>query len=98
MKPDNYRSLCHLCFRPIRWFSTLLASCLLGTPQTHAKEHEILTRADGAPENEWKTLEHGASIGATYTKSFPAATARYVRLKINDSGALPKFSEFQIYE
>ena len=32
MKPDNYRSLRHLCSRPIRWFSTLLAAGLLATP------------------------------------------------------------------
>jgi alpha-L-fucosidase len=66
--------------------------------EVRTKDFEILTRAEGSPENEWKTLEHGSSIGATYTKAFPAATARYVRLKINNSGALPKFSEFQIYE
>ena len=41
---------------------------------------------------------HGTSIGATYTKSFPAVSARYVRFKINDSGVLPSFSEFQTYE
>jgi hypothetical protein len=66
--------------------------------EVRTKDFELLARADGAPAGQWQTIEHGTSIGATYSKSFPAVTARYVRLKINDSGVLPHFSEFQIYQ
>lgn len=58
---------------------------------------ELLARpADSAPDA-WQTLDKGTSIGSTYSKSFAPITARYLRLKVNDSGALPRFSEIQIY-
>lgn len=46
---------------------------------------------------DWIPLDHGNKIGHTYSKTFPAVTGRYVRLKINDAGKLPHFSEIQIY-
>jgi alpha-L-fucosidase len=65
--------------------------------EVRTKDFEILVRSDGTPEADWKTIERGSSIGATYTKSFPTVTGRYIRIKINDSGVLPHFSEFQVY-
>lgn len=47
--------------------------------------------------NEWKLLDKGNKIGHTYSKSFELLTSRYIRLQVNDSGVLPKFSEFQVY-
>ncbi len=47
---------------------------------------------------DWITLDHGKKIGHTYSKTFPAVTGRYLRLKINDAGKLPHFSEFQVYK
>jgi alpha-L-fucosidase len=45
----------------------------------------------------WINLDTGKKIGHTYSISFNKVNARYVRLKVNDSGILPKFSEIQIY-
>ncbi len=66
--------------------------------ETRTKSFEILARAEGSSADQWTTVERGNSIGSTYTKKFAPVTARYVRLKINDSGALPRFSEIQLYE
>ena len=65
--------------------------------ETRTKSFELLARAEGAPADQWQTVERGGSIGSTFSKKFAPITARYVRLKINDSGALPRFSEIQVY-
>ena len=46
---------------------------------------------------DWIKLDHGTHIGHTYTRRFATVSGRFVRLKVNDSGKLPHFSEFQIY-
>jgi alpha-L-fucosidase len=66
--------------------------------ETRTKSFEILVRPAASSADTWQTIERGTSIGSTYTKKIPPVTARYVRLKINDSGALPRFSEIQLYD
>lgn len=63
--------------------------------EERTKNFDLLYRTD---QGDWLPLDHGNKIGHTYSKSFPAVTGRYVRLKINDAGKLPHFSEFQIYD
>jgi alpha-L-fucosidase len=47
---------------------------------------------------EWVRLDKGKKIGHTYSITFDEKTSRYVRLKVNNSGILPKFSEIQVYQ
>jgi alpha-L-fucosidase len=65
--------------------------------ERRTSDFELLARAEGSAPDAWQTIDKGKSIGSTYTKKFTPVTARYLRLKINDSGALPRFSEIQIY-
>lgn len=65
--------------------------------ERRTSDFELLARTADSPPDAWQTLDKGTSIGSTYSKSFSPVTARYLRLKINDSGALPRFSEIQIY-
>jgi hypothetical protein len=48
--------------------------------------------------NDWITIDKGNKIGHTYSISFEKKTDRYIRLLVNNSGVLPKFSEIQVYE
>ncbi len=66
--------------------------------EQRTKDFELLARPANAAPDAWQTLDKGKSIGSTYSKSFAPVTARYLRLKINDSGSLPRFSEIQIYD
>jgi alpha-L-fucosidase len=65
--------------------------------ERRTSDFELLARAANSAPEAWQTLDKGTSIGSTYSKSFAPVTARYLRLKINDSGALPRFSEIQVY-
>jgi hypothetical protein len=66
--------------------------------ETRTKGFEVLARADGAATDAWTTVDAGVGIGSTYSKRFKPTTARYLRLNIKDSGALPRFSEIQVYD
>jgi alpha-L-fucosidase len=46
--------------------------------------------------NEWVTLDKGSKIGKTYSIGFDQKSARYIRLKINDAGVLPRFAEIEV--
>jgi alpha-L-fucosidase len=60
-------------------------------PRTN--DYQLMYKLD----NEWIILDKGNKIGHTYSKTFQPVSARYIRLQINNSGVLPKFSEFQVY-
>jgi len=47
--------------------------------------------------NEWINLDKGNKIGHTYSINFEAKKSRFIRLKVNNAGVLPKFSEIQVY-
>lgn len=55
---------------------------------------ELLVRQE---QGDWIPLDKGDKIGHTYRKVFPEVSARYIRIKINDAGKLPHFSEIQVY-
>jgi alpha-L-fucosidase len=65
--------------------------------EPRTSDFELLIRAEGTAPDAWTTLDKGNKIGHTYSKSFAPVTARFVRLKINDAGRLPHFSEIQVY-
>ena len=65
--------------------------------EPRTSDFELLIRAEGTAPDAWTTLDKGKKIGHTYSKSFAPVTARFVRLKINDAGRLPHFSEIQVY-
>ena len=62
--------------------------------EVRTTDFELLCRSS---DGDWVTLDAGKKIGHTYRTTFPAVTARYVRLQINDAGKLPHFSELQVY-
>jgi hypothetical protein len=43
------------------------------------------------------TIDKGNKIGHTYSITFEKKMGRYIRLQVNNSGVLPKFSEIQVY-
>lgn len=47
--------------------------------------------------NEWIVIDNGNKIGTTYSICFDTVSSRYIRLQVNDSGILPRFSEIQVY-
>jgi alpha-L-fucosidase len=60
-------------------------------PRTN--DFELLYQKNG----QWVLLDKGKKIGHTYTISFEPVNSRFVRLQVNNSGVLPKFSEIQVY-
>ncbi len=78
----------------------------LGKPQTFSKvalhewegagnriqKFEVQFK-DGA---EWKTIFSGTTMGSDFTRSFPAVTARIVRLNILDAKDGPTLDEFEL--
>jgi alpha-L-fucosidase len=63
--------------------------------EERTKDFELLYRTG---DGDWVRLDRGTRIGHTYSKTFPAVTGRFVRLVVKDSGTLPFFSEFQVYD
>jgi alpha-L-fucosidase len=63
--------------------------------EERTKDFELLYRT---ATGDWVRLDRGTKIGHTYSKTFPAVTGRFVRLMVNDAGALPHFSEIQVYD
>ena len=47
---------------------------------------------------EWKTIHAGTKIGPDFTQSFPAVTARVVRLNIIDATEGPTIDEFELFK
>ncbi|MBN2814397.1 MAG: alpha-L-fucosidase [Bacteroidales bacterium] len=61
--------------------------------ETRTNDYVLMYKSDNA----WITLDKGNKIGHVYSRKFDPVSARHLRLQINNSGVLPKFSEFQVY-
>jgi len=47
--------------------------------------------------NQWHTFLAGSTVGSDYSRTFPAVTARYVRLNIEQATEGPTIWEFRLY-
>jgi alpha-L-fucosidase len=54
-------------------------------------------RVQAKRDDQWVTVCHGQRIGEHYQASFPAVTARWVRLEVLDTTINPLVTEFHVY-